>query len=151
MREASPTRSLPPQNPSTASKKTGKRFRTRSSGFGEWSFLSFIDIDRHSRTLQSQLHELWLSPISIVETLTLAHKGEVLLPGDPVEWVAHASAGTKEAPFTSEVALSTKQFPFDWDPADRFLAATALVFDFTLVTADERRLGLGNIKTLANR
>jgi len=68
-----------------------------------------------------------------------------------MEWVAHASAGTKEAPFTNEVALSTRQFPFDWDPADRILAATALFFDLTLVTADERLLGLRNIKTWANR
>jgi len=37
------------------------------------------------------------------------------------------------------------------DPADRILAATAQVLDLTLVTADERLLGLGNIRTLANR
>ena len=103
------------------------------------------------RTLQNQQHEVWISPISIVEALTLAHKGKVILHGDPMEWVAHASAGAKEAPFTSEVALSTRQFPFDWDPADRILAATALALDLTLVTADERLLGLANIKTLANR
>lgn len=103
------------------------------------------------RTLQNPQHELWISPISIVEALTLAHKGKVILHSDPIEWVAHATAGTKEAPFTGEVALSTRQFPFDWDPADRILAATALVFDFTLVTADARLLGLGNIRTLANR
>ena len=103
------------------------------------------------RTLQNQQHEIWISPISIVEALTLAHKGKVILHGDPIEWVANASAGTKEAPFTNEVDLSTRQFPFDWDPADRILAATALVFGFTLVTADEQLLGLRNIKTLANR
>jgi PIN domain nuclease of toxin-antitoxin system len=103
------------------------------------------------RTLQNPQHELWISPISVVEAFTLAHKGKVLLHGDPMEWVAHASAGTKEAPFTNAVALSTRQFPFDWDPADRILAATALFFDLTLVTADERLLDLRNIKTLANR
>jgi PIN domain nuclease of toxin-antitoxin system len=37
------------------------------------------------------------------------------------------------------------------DPADRFLAATAQVLDLTLVTADEKLLGLGTIRTLANR
>jgi PIN domain nuclease of toxin-antitoxin system len=37
------------------------------------------------------------------------------------------------------------------DPADRFIAATALVHDFTLVTADQRLLGLGTIRSLANR
>jgi len=37
------------------------------------------------------------------------------------------------------------------DPADRFLAATAKVLDLTLVTADEKLLGLGSIQSLANR
>jgi PIN domain nuclease of toxin-antitoxin system len=103
------------------------------------------------RTLQNQLHEIWISPISVMEALNLHHKGKALFHGDPKDWVAHATLGTKEAPFTQEVALSTRQFPFDFDPADRILAATALVFDLTLVTADQRLLELKNIKTLANR
>ena len=37
------------------------------------------------------------------------------------------------------------------DPADRFLVATAQVLGLTLVTADERLLGLEEIRTLANR
>jgi PIN domain nuclease of toxin-antitoxin system len=37
------------------------------------------------------------------------------------------------------------------DPADRFLAATAKTLNLTLVTADHRLLGLGNIATMANR
>ena len=37
------------------------------------------------------------------------------------------------------------------DPADRFLVATAQVLDLTLVTADQRLLGLGRIRTMANR
>ena len=36
-------------------------------------------------------------------------------------------------------------------PADRFLAATAKVLKLTLVTADQRLLGLGEIASLANR
>jgi PIN domain nuclease of toxin-antitoxin system len=67
------------------------------------------------------------------------------------DWIAHASLGTREAPFTNQVALYTRQFPFDLDPSDRILAATAMVFDLTFVTADQRLLELKNIKTLANR
>ena len=104
-----------------------------------------------SNMLQNPRHELWLSPISIVEALTLHSKGKVLLHGDLMDWVAQSSLGTKSAPFTPEVALSTRQFPMDMDPADRILAATALEFDLTLVTADQRLLDLGNIKTLASR
>jgi PIN domain nuclease of toxin-antitoxin system len=37
------------------------------------------------------------------------------------------------------------------DPADRFLAATASVYDLTLVTADSRILEGSGYTTLANR
>ena len=36
-------------------------------------------------------------------------------------------------------------------PADRFLAATAIVYELTLVTADERLLASKRVRTLANR
>jgi PIN domain nuclease of toxin-antitoxin system len=44
-----------------------------------------------------------------------------------------------------------QQLPLHRDPADRFIAATAQVLDLTLVTADQRLLGLGTIRTMANR
>ena len=62
-----------------------------------------------------------------------------------------ATAGTREAPLTHEIALVARQLPLHQDPADRILAATAEVLDLTLVTADERLLGLGTIRTMANR
>jgi len=37
------------------------------------------------------------------------------------------------------------------DPADRFLVATAKVYDLTLVTADERLMRVPGIRVLANR
>jgi PIN domain nuclease of toxin-antitoxin system len=36
------------------------------------------------------------------------------------------------------------------DPADRFLVATAKVYDLTLVTADERLMRIPGIHVLAN-
>jgi len=54
-------------------------------------------------------------------------------------------------PLTHEIALAARQLPLHQDPADRILAATAQVLDLTLATADERLLGLGDIRTLANR
>ena len=77
-------------------------------------------------------------------------KGRIKLYGDVNEWVAHAASATKLAAFTPEVALAGRQFPYNLDPADRILSATAFVFGMTLVTADERLLGLSAIKTLAN-
>jgi PIN domain nuclease of toxin-antitoxin system len=101
--------------------------------------------------LKNEANELWLSPISTWEVLTLNYKGKIRLRGDLAEWLARATAGTWEAPLTHEIALAARQLPFHQGPADRILAATAQVLDLTLATADERLLGLGDIQTLANR
>jgi PIN domain nuclease of toxin-antitoxin system len=85
------------------------------------------------------------------EALTLHYKGRIRIKEDLSEWLALAVAGTNEAPFTHEIALAARRLEMHQDPADRILAATAEVLDLTLVTADERLLGLGTIKTLANR
>ena len=101
--------------------------------------------------LRDSANEIWLSPISTWEALLLHSKGKIRLKVDLVEWLAESTEGTREAPLTHEIALVARQLPLHQDPADRFLAATAKVLDLTLVTADERLLGLGNIRTLANR
>ena len=36
------------------------------------------------------------------------------------------------------------------DPADRFLAATAIVFDLILVTSDQKLMDVPGLKVLAN-
>jgi PIN domain nuclease of toxin-antitoxin system len=101
--------------------------------------------------LKDQDNELWLSPMSTYEALTLYYKGRFEIKQDLSEWLARATAGTREAPLTHEIALVARQLPLHQDPADRILAATAEVLDLTLVTADERLLGLGTIRTMANR
>jgi PIN domain nuclease of toxin-antitoxin system len=58
----------------------------------------------------------------------------------------------REAPVTIEVALAISAMTFaHGDPADHFLAASAKVFDLTLVTADEHLTDLPGIRVLANR
>lgn len=101
--------------------------------------------------LKDQDNELWLSPMSTYEALTLYYKGRFEIKQDLSEWLARATAGTREAPLTHEIALVARQLPLHQDPADRILAATAEILDLTLVTADERLLGLGTIRTMANR
>ena len=96
-------------------------------------------------------NELWLSPISTWEALTLNYKGKIRIKEDLSEWLARAVAGVVEAPFTHEIALAARQLEMHQDPADRILVATAQVLDLTLVTADQRLLGLGVIRTMANR
>jgi PIN domain nuclease of toxin-antitoxin system len=104
------------------------------------------------RELTDAKNELWISPVSTWEILLLHSKGRIRLPGDILEWVTRATANMHEAPLTHEIVLTAQELPLQHgDPADRFLAATAKTLNLTLVTADHRLLGLGNIATLANR
>jgi PIN domain nuclease of toxin-antitoxin system len=117
---------------------------------------SLQDSKRLGKRIQHELrnaeNELWLSPISTWEALTLNSKGRIRLHGNLADWVARATAPFCEAPLTHEIALAARQLSIlQQDPADRFLAATAQVLDLTLVTADAGLLGLGEIATLANR
>ena len=107
---------------------------------------------RVRRELTDQGNELWLSPVSTWEALILHAKGRVYLHQDVQHWMAEATSRFREAPLTHEIVLSAHQLTFRHrDPADRLLAATADVLGLTLVTSDERLLGLGSIATLANR
>jgi PIN domain nuclease of toxin-antitoxin system len=97
--------------------------------------------------------ELWLSPISVWEALLLAERGRIRVEGSPTAWVEQllARLPRREAPLTSEVAVASRAVILTHqDPADRFLAATANVFDLTLVTADERLLGGDGFDVMAN-
>jgi PIN domain nuclease of toxin-antitoxin system len=112
--------------------------------------------ERLGRRLRAELrggnHELWLSPVSAWEALLLNQKGRIHLEEDLTAWLHDAAARFQEAPLTHEIVLAAHRLPLPHrDPADRFLAATAQVLDLTLVTADQRLLGLGEIRTLANR
>lgn len=117
---------------------------------------SLREPERLGRRLRSELrsgkHELWLSPVSTWEALLLNEKGRIRLEPDLAAWLQDATARLQEAPLTHEIALAAHQLYLSHrDPADRFLAATAKVLGLTLVTADERLLGLPEIHTLANR
>ena len=106
------------------------------------------------KALEDPENELWLSPISIWELVLLVETGRIVLDIVVEDWVARAMQAVplKEAAITYEVALETRrvQLPHR-DPVDRFLAATAKVFGFTLVTADERLLGAKGFSVFANR
>jgi PIN domain nuclease of toxin-antitoxin system len=117
-----------------------------------WSLLEPNKLgNRLQRELQEPGNEQWLSPISVWEATVLQRKGRLLIQGNAVDWFERSLAGLHEAPLTHEIALLAEKLPLHGDPADRFLAATAKVLGLTLVTADERLLGLGEIATLANR
>jgi PIN domain nuclease of toxin-antitoxin system len=91
--------------------------------------------------LENDSNELWFSPISVWEILLLAEKGRISIGSNVINAVQDIfqKIPVKEAPLNREVAIQSRvvKLPHQ-DPADRFLAATAIVYDLTLVTAEER-------------
>lgn len=113
--------------------KLGKRVRTALTGAG---------------------NELWLSPISVWELLVLAERGRIKLDEEPRRWVTEAINRTpaEEAVLTFEIAIRSCEITgAHADPADRFLVATAQVYDLTLVTADDALIDAKLCPVLRNR
>lgn len=117
-----------------------------------WSKSDPTRIGQHAaKELSSRDNDLWLSPVSVWEALALMQKGRIRME-NPLAWVERAAEQLREAPLTQEIVRIAFALALPHsDPADRFLAATAKVLKLTLVTADRRLLGLGEIATLDNR
>lgn len=119
-----------------------------------WSLVEPARLSRRVRAaVRRAQNDLWLSPISIWELLVMAERGRIKLDAQPRNWVAEALSRTpaREAALNFEVAVRSREIlPVHPDPADRFLVATALVYDLTLVTADETLVGAKICSTLAN-
>lgn len=120
-----------------------------------WSLAVPDKLKRKVRTgLEQAKGGVWLSPISVWELLVLAERGRLRLDAEPRAWVQEAleRAPLEEAVLNHEVALRSREvaLPHE-DPADRFLVATALVYDLTLVTADVRLIESKACPILANR
>lgn len=119
-----------------------------------WSVLEPERLGRRAaRHLASPANELWLSPISAWEAVLLAERGRIAVNDNPAAWVERAlrAAPLREAAFTFDVALESRRLKLPHaDPADRFLAASALAHGLTLVTADERLLRAKVCPTLPN-
>lgn len=120
-----------------------------------WSTLEPQRLTRRvEKVLADSANELWLSPVSVGELIVLVRKGRITLPAEVTDFVAKTMQDLEltEAPLTVEVALAISSINFPHgDPADHFLAATAKVFNLTLVTADEHLIRLPGIQVLANR
>jgi len=119
---------------------------------------SHLDPDRIGKRLAQHMmdpaNELWLSPISVWEFLVLVEKKRIAIREDPEKWVAAtlAESPMHEAQLNHEIALASRTLDVEHeDPADRFLAATASVYDLALATADTRLLTGKGFRTLANR
>ena len=121
-----------------------------------WMVLEPTRLSRRvARALEDLENELWLSPISVWELLMLTDKGRIQLNNeDAVSWARRTieRLQLREAPVTTDVALETPGMILNHaDPSDRLIAASAKVFDLTLVTADEKLIAARGIKLLPNR
>ncbi len=119
-----------------------------------WSALEPERLSKRVRTaLDASGNELWLSPISVWETLVLARQKRVALEPSAEQWVRRAlrDLPIHEAHLTHEVAIQSETLKLSFnDPADRLLVATARVHGLTLVTADRRLLKSRQTVALAN-
>ena len=120
-----------------------------------WSLLEPEHLTRKVRkALESEGSELWLSPISVWEMLILVEKRRLTLNIETDEWLKQVMQNVpiREAPITIEIArLSRTVSLAHQDPADRFLAATAMHLDLTLITADPRLMDSHDFSVLPNK
>jgi PIN domain nuclease of toxin-antitoxin system len=105
------------------------------------------------RSLENSSNQMFLSPISIWEAHHLEKRGRLRFQGGFDAWLETALrlVPLSEAAFNFEVAREASGIRLDEpDMGDVFLAATAAVFELTLVTADRQLLECRWLKTLAN-
>ena len=98
------------------------------------------------------LTELWLSPISIWETIILAEKERISLRPDVSSWInlSLKNLETREAVLNNEIAILSRQIKLPHqDPADRFIAATAIFYELTLATVDRNLLNYSLLQTIS--
>lgn len=119
---------------------------------------SVLEPDKLSTEVKAELehahNELWLSPITLWEVHLLAERKRLQLQPDPARWIERLLAAIpfREASLTHAVALMSRRIDLaHQDPADRFLAATAVVYGLTLLTADDRLLQSRQFPTLSAR
>lgn len=99
-------------------------------------------------------NELFLSPISIWEALLLAQKKRLRVPIALDDWIDEMlrRLDAKQAELSFAVASEWHRLRTTHrDPADRFLLATARVFDLTFVTGDEKLIRCGDVNVLPNK
>jgi PIN domain nuclease of toxin-antitoxin system len=119
-----------------------------------WALLDPGRLSIRIRTeLENSANILWLSPLTTWEVLLLAEKQKITLAPDPLNWMrqAYKQIPFQEAQLNHEVAIQSRQLTLSHqDPVDRFLGATAQVYNLTLVTADKRLLQSREFATLPN-
>lgn len=118
-----------------------------------WYALGDSQLSENLRSIiAADTTELWLSPISVWEVLLLAEKGRISLQFDAVAWIDQSlkALAIREAALNHQIAILSRQVNLSHqDPADRFIAATALHYQLQLATVDARLTGVDWLQTLS--
>lgn len=106
-----------------------------------WSLLEPDKLDQEIiDVLLDNQHELFISSITIWETLVLAEKQYIRLNPTADEWVIAAMklSPVHEIPVSHEIVIKSRtiDLPYE-DPTDHFIMATALEYELILITKDE--------------
>ena len=120
-----------------------------------WSYLEPHKLSSEvTREVSNPENNRYLSAVSIWEMINLLEKRRIEIDQDFGGWFRR-----------SREDLDLHEVPLNWkvghevrftilqhsDPADRFLVATAKVYDLTLVTADEHLVNVPGLRVLQNR
>jgi PIN domain nuclease of toxin-antitoxin system len=91
-----------------------------------------------------------IAAITLWELAWLAENGRIQVTGSVESFVRETASRVIVEPITPEIAALAVQLPsgFPKDPADRLIAATAMVEGAPLVTADERIRGAKVVQTI---
>lgn len=121
-----------------------------------WSLLQPERLSPEVATeLEAPDNSLWLSPITTWEVIVLAEKGRIELDRAPIDWMKDVleTLSFSEAAMNHEVAIESRKIALPHqDPADRFIAASAIIYGLTLITADAHLLSAaGRFSILPNR
>ena len=119
---------------------------------------SLLEPERLTKRVQAALEspdaELWLSPLSVWQLLVMIEAGHVVVDAEPATWIGEAlrAVPVREATLSHEVARRGHLLRMRGvDVTGRLLAATAQVYDLTLITADRRLESTKEVHILANR
>jgi PIN domain nuclease of toxin-antitoxin system len=103
--------------------------------------------------LRDHSRGVYVSSIVLWELALLVEKKRIDAKGQTPEQYARGlfeRSGFREAPLTGNMAVLSRTLPFVHDdPADRFIAATAISLNLPLVTYDQNLIRLSWLKTVS--